>query len=230
MKPKIALLTRINDQRYTVNLDYVNALQKAGADVVLIHPQSIDSLTDELSRCDGLCIPGGDDVNPNLYHEENIHSYPIDSSIEQLDLDSINIMVQQNKPILGICRGLQILNVAFGGTLYQDIPTQFNQTINHSYSPIHQQPLKGHCVNIINHTQLSKILPNQIEVNTYHHQGIKELSKYFTISAKSEDGLIEAIESKNIIAVQWHPERMTSIPVFQSLFNYFVNRTQHSQD
>lgn len=224
MKPKIALLTRINDQKYTVNQEYVNALQNAGADIVLLLPQSKESLEIELSRCDGLCIPGGDDVNPILYSEENTFSKPIDESIEQLDLGSIDIMVKLNKPIFGICRGCQILNVAFGGTLYQDINHQLPTTINHSYSFIHQKPLNGHLIKIVNNTVLSELLDDNIEVNTYHHQSIKDLAKKFKVSAYSEDGVIEAIESENILAVQWHPERMISLEKAQNLFNYFVNK------
>ncbi len=228
MKPKIALLTRINDQRYTVNLEYVKALENAGAEIILLHPQPKVSLELELNRCDGLCIPGGDDVNPTLYGEDNTFSKPIDQSIEQLDLDSILFMSKHNKPIFGICRGLQILNVAFGGTLYQDINQQLPTTINHSYSFINQKPLFGHLIQVTESTQLSKLISNQTEVNTYHHQSIKDLASKFIVSAYSEDGIIEAIESDNIIAVQWHPERMTSIKEFQNLFDYFVNQCKKS--
>lgn len=224
MKPKIALLTRMNDHRYTVNLEYVEALEKAGAEIVLLLPQSKEQLVKELSRCDGLCIPGGDDVNPKLYNEDNTYSKPIDESIEQLDLDSIHIMSNQNKPIFGICRGLQILNVAFGGTLYQDINQQCPNSLNHSYSFINQKPQNGHLIHVIENTQLSKLIRNQTEVNTYHHQSIKNLAPRFIASAYSEDGIIEAFESQNIIAVQWHPERMTSIYEFQNLFDDFVQK------
>lgn len=224
MKPKIALLTRINDHRYTVNLEYVEALEKAGAEIVLLLPQSKEQLEKELIRCDGLCIPGGDDVNPKLYKEDNTFSKPIDQLIEQLDLDSIQFMYKQNKPIFGICRGLQILNVAFGGTLYQDINQQCPNSLNHSYSFINQKPLNGHLIHVIENTQLSNLIQNQTEVNTYHHQSIKDLASHFIASAYSEDGIIEAFESENIIAVQWHPERMTSINEFQNLFDYFVQK------
>lgn len=227
MKPKIALLTRINDQRYTVNLEYVKALQNAGAEIILLLPQSKESLEVELNRCDGLCIPGGDDVNPIRYNEENTFSKPIDETIEQLDLDCIDIMVKLNKPIFGICRGLQILNVAFGGTLYQDINQQLPTTINHSYSFINQKPLNGHLIKLVKDTILSEILNDNCEVNTYHHQSIKDLAKNFKVSAYSDDGIIEAIESENIIAVQWHPERMTSLNDFQNLFNFFVNKCKN---
>lgn len=227
MKPKIALLTRINDQKYTVNLEYVKALKNAGAEIVLLHPQSLESLEKELERCNGLCIPGGDDVDPIRYNEENTFSKPNDESIDQLDLDCIQIMVKQNKPILGICRGLQILNVAFGGTLYQDINLQVKTSTNHNYSFINQKPLNGHIIKVVENTELSKLLQNNIEVNTYHHQSIKDLAVNFKISAYSEDGIIEAIETDNILAVQWHPERMTSLNEFQNIFNYFVEKCKN---
>lgn len=222
MKPKIALLMRINEQKYTVNQDYVNALLNSNAEVILLLPQSKESLEKELSRCDGLIIPGGDDVNPKSYNQENIHSHVIDESIEQLDLDSIEIMHKLNKPIFGICRGLQILNVAFGGTLVQDINKQLHDKSNHNYSHLNNMPLNGHKIHIQDETRLAKILKTDIEVNSYHHQCIDTLAPIFNISAYSEDGLIEAIETENILAVQWHPERMCSINEFQELFNYFV--------
>jgi putative glutamine amidotransferase len=223
MKPKIALLTRINDQRFTVNIEYVNALKNANADVVLLLPQNKESLFIELNRCDGLVIPGGEDVNPKLYSQENLYSYPIDQSIEQLDLDTIEIMDKLDKPIFGICRGLQILNVAFGGTLIQDINQQIPNSQEHSFSHIHQKPLNGHNVNVLHNTKLIDFLKPTIEVNTYHHQCIDKLASKFMVSALSDDGIIEAIESERIIAVQWHPERMCSIDEFQGLFNEFVN-------
>jgi len=223
MKPRIALLTRLNEERYTVNQDYVNALLNAGADISILLPQSKESLYIELFRCDGLLIPGGDDVNPKRYNQENLHSHPIDTSIEQLDLDSIDIMQQMNKPIFGICRGLQILNVAFGGTLIQDINLQKKDSLDHSFSYIYKKPLNAHKIIIAKDSILSNYFEETIEVNSYHHQAIDQLAPNFRISAKSEDGLIEAIESERILAVQWHPERMCSIQAFQNLFNGFVS-------
>jgi len=223
MKPRIALLTRLNDERYTVNQDYVNALLNAGADISLLLPQSKESLYIELYRCDGLVIPGGDDVNPALYNQENQHSHPIDTGIEQLDLDAIDIMQQMNKPIFGICRGLQIINVAFGGTLIQDINLQKKDSLDHSFSFNYKKPLNAHKIIVSKNSILSNYLDETIEVNSYHHQAIDKLAPNFKISAKSEDGLIEAIESERIIAVQWHPERMCSIQAFQNLFDGFVS-------
>lgn len=223
MKLKIAILTRINDQRFTVNIDYINALRNANADIVLLLPQNKESLFNELNRCDGLLIPGGEDVNPKFYSQENLYSFPIDESIEHLDLDAIEIMDKLNKPIFGICRGLQILNVAFGGTLIQDINQQKPNSHDHTYSHINQKPLNGHNVTVLPNTKLINFLKSTIEVNSYHHQCIDKLATIFKISALSDDGVIEAIESEHIIAVQWHPERMCSIIEFQELFNGFVN-------
>jgi putative glutamine amidotransferase len=224
MKPKIALLTRINDQKFTVNIDYVNALKNANAEIVLLLPQSKETLLSELSQCDGLLIPGGDDVNPIHYSQKNLYSFPIDETIEQLDLDAIEIMDKLNKPIFGICRGLQILNVAFGGTLIQDIAQQKPNSQDHTFSHIHQKPLNGHNIKVLSDTILFDLLKPTIEVNSYHHQCIDILAPKFKISALSDEGIIEAIESERIIAVQWHPERMCSIHEFQKLFNWFVDR------
>lgn len=226
MKPKIALLMRLNEQKYTVNQDYVNALINTNAEVILLLPQSKESLEKTLSQCDGLVVPGGDDVNPKRYDHENTFSHVIDETIEQLDVDAIEIMHLLNRPIFGICRGLQIINVVFGGTLIQDINSQLNDKLNHSFSHINNMPLKGHKIHIKDHTRLSKILKPDIEVNTYHHQCIDTLASNFIVSAYSIDGIIEAIENEKILAVQWHPERMCSYNEFQDLFNYFVESCQ----
>lgn len=224
MKPKIALLSRINDERYTLNQAYYDGLTSAGADCIILPPMSYENLHLFLDQCDGLLVPGGNDVNPNTYDEMNDGSFPIEDDIEALDLEAIRYMFEHKKPIFGICRGLQIINVAFGGTLYQDLPTQTDTTLDHNYSLHHKAPLNGHSIKVDFESQLFTHLGASIEVNSYHHQGIKELASNLWASAYAEDGLVEALETDGILAVQWHPERMTSLAPFQALFNDFVSK------
>jgi len=222
MKPTIALLTRYNDQRYTVNPDYVHALQQAGAQVLLIPPQPPEEIFSILSQVDGLCIPGGEDVNPFLYHQPNTDSHCISAEIEHLDLDAFKCAQAHKMPVLGICRGLQIINVAMGGSLIQDIPRFLPHTIDHAYSMHQHAPLKGHQVFINQDSKLFSVLGSEFEVNSYHHQAIDELAAGLRAVAFSYDDVIEAVEAPHILAVQWHPERMTSLKQTQALFKLFV--------
>ncbi len=224
MKPKIALLSRINDERYTVNQAYFDGLTYAGADCIILPPMSIENLHFFLDHCDGLLVPGGNDVNPITYAEMNDGSFPIEDEIETLDIEAILYMAEQKKPIFGICRGLQIINVAFGGSLYQDLPSQTDTTLDHNHSLNHKDPLKGHWIEVDVNSHLYTLLGSKIEVNSYHHQGIKELASNLMASAHAQDGLVEALETDGILAVQWHPERMTAIAPFQALFNDFVSK------
>lgn len=221
LKPTIALLMRaktnqhIHDQ-YFINQDYVTALTQTNAYVQLIYPMPYDELKVVLSRVDGLVIPGGMDVDPHFYHQENIASNCEPVEIDQLDLDAIQIAESYNLPVLGICRGLQIINVAYGGTLKQDIP-------NHSLSN-HIHKCDGHLINIFEDSFLIKLLGRSCTVNSYHHQAIDQLATNFKVVATSDDGLIEAIESTHIWALQWHPERMIELKVYQELFKAFVEQ------
>ncbi len=218
-KPIIAITARKSSDRYIVNQDYVDAFLQAGAVPLLLVPQSKENLLELLRMADGLCIPGGMDVDPTLYQQSNLGSEPIESEIDRLDLDVIDIARKLNIPVFGICRGLQIINVALGGSLIQDLP---KNRIDHLYSFKNQIKDRGHPVYIENGSILFSLFGQSIEVNTYHHQGIDRLAKGLKIVARAPDGLIEGIEAPGCIAVQWHPERM----VQSKLFEYFVSICQ----
>lgn len=215
-KPIVAITARVTQQRYSVNQDYVNALKNAGAVCLLVLPQSKEELSVLLTSVSGICIPGGMDVDPTIYDQSNQGSDPIQPEIDQLDLDVIAIAREKGIPLFGICRGQQIINVALGGTLIQDLPSE---DIDHTLSSKNKIRNRGHNVSINKKSVLYELLSHRIEVNTYHHQAIDRLADGLTVSAVSEDGVIEAIEGKNLFAVQWHPERM----VQHELFKYFVN-------
>lgn len=220
MKPKVALLMRaktsnhIHDQ-YFINQDYVKALKDANASVLLIYPQPYDELEEELKTCDGLVIPGGMDIDPYFYQQENTHSSCEPIEVDQLDLNAIEIAQRLKLPIFGICRGLQVINVALGGSLKQDIP-------NHSVSSDTKR-LNGHKITIEKGNILYDLMGQETEVNSYHHQAIDKLASTLEILAQSEDETIEAIKGNQILAVQWHPERMTSLESTKALFKYFID-------
>ncbi len=193
--------------------DYVESVIKAGG-VPIILPILSDeeSIRRQVELLDGIVLSGGIDINPLLYNEEPSpklgYIYP---AKDEFDLMLVKIAYELNKPILAICRGHQILNVAFGGTLYQDL-----SDMNGCYIKHHQQTKDGaasHTLEILEGSILYSILGDTAIINSFHHQAIKDLAPGFKVTAYSKDKVIEAIESceKNfVVGVQFHPEIMTA--------------------
>ena len=154
-------------------------------------------------------------TQPYFYQQENTHSSCEPIEVDQLDLNAIEIAQRLKLPIFGICRGLQVINVALGGSLKQDIP-------NHSVSSDTKR-LNGHKITIEKGNILYDLMGQETEVNSYHHQAIDKLASTLEIIAQSEDETIEAIKGNQILAVQWHPERMTSLESTKALFKYFID-------
>lgn len=167
-----------------------------GCNLVGLKPIVSDSLSD-LSLFDGVILVGRGDVDPTLYRQENIASDNIEEEFDRKCIKCLDYFVKNNKPVLGICKGLQYINVYFGGTLKQDIN-------NHNFPTV----MHAHKVVCKNNSSLINYYGNTFMVNSMHHQCIDKLGKGLNISALSEDNTIEAIEKKNLIAVQWHPERL----------------------
>ena len=182
-----------------------------------LYPLGIDSALNLLETCDGLLLSGGEDVFPGVYGKlkDTPRCGAIDRYRDSLEFALIVAALEDNKPIIGICRGEQILNVSFGGTLHIDIPVDFDTAVTHR-----QKDWKNcfHPVNLQAGSQLF-ILSNVKtgDVTSNHHQGIEILGKGLRISALSDDGLPEAIEwdepdgKSFLMAVQWHPERMDTL-------------------
>lgn len=197
-------------ERAYVNNDYVQTVAMAGG-IPFILPliSDYESIKRQIESMDALIISGGYDVNPLIYGEEPIQQQGfLCPERDEYDIKVIKIALELKKPILGICRGLQILNAALGGTLYQD-----TSIIEESYIKHHQDSrpdVSSHTVNVIKGTKLYEILGESTFTNSFHHQAIKELAPGFKISAKAKDGVIEAIEKEDgfTIGVQWHPEMM----------------------
>ena len=161
--------------------------------------------------CDGLIVTGSCiDIPPHYYNEKPISGKNYDIDEFELDKKAIELFSDANKPILGICGGLQSINVYFGGSLNQNIE---NHDLKH----------KLHKIYIKDGTFLDSVYKGDINVNSYHHQSIKRVADQFIVSAKSLDGTIEAIEKGNIIAVQWHPEEMNDILLFKEFIKNFFD-------
>jgi len=211
----------------TVNQDYLNAIMRAGAVPVLLPMTEDDKAqTALLARLDGLLLSGGADVAPALYGEETLpccgEILPIRDSFE---IGIFQKALKASLPVLGICRGIQIINVALGGTLYQDIETQLKGAIKH---PCYDTPRdKVHEVTVTEDSLLYRASGlTRFGVNSRHHQGIKQLGKGLVATAYSADGLIEAVDypqARYVTAVQWHPESLSDrYPEAQTIFDAFV--------
>lgn len=217
-KPVIGILSRIysksTDSSYTymgLPSDYIESVISAGGVPFILPVTTNTGLIEKLiDNIDGLLIPGGVDLNPLLYDEEPIIKQgEISDEIDKLDMAAVKIADGKGKPILGICRGIQIINAAFGGTLYQDLSEAQGYYIKHQQQA--KRNLATHTVNIKKDTVLYEIFGSKAATNSFHHQAVKDTASGFTASAISCDGIIEAIEKTKpnfILGVQWHPEGM----------------------
>lgn len=220
MKPLIGVLSNLSIiesgssiglERIYVAKSYVKAIEMSGAVPIIIPVNTNkENIRRQIEAVDGVIISGGSDVNPTLYNEEPAKELGfIHPEIDEFDIEAIKVALELKKPILGICRGLQVLNVALGGNLYQDLSYRDCSFIKHVQDT---KPYLGtHYIEIKEGSILSDVLGRKILVNTYHHQSIKELGEGLEIIAYSNDGIAEAIQKSGdtfVLGVQWHPEMM----------------------
>lgn len=201
--------------RTYLNQSYIEAVKKGGGIPVIFPPteEYIESALEQfLAMTDGLLLPGGDDVAPYFYGEESHQNIGYFLSwMDKVHIEAARIADRLGKPILGICRGMQVMNIAFGGTLYQDLPSQKEGVIQHSQKAPRSEGT--HVVAVMPDSFLEKCFQEgSILVNSHHHQAVKDLADQFKITAKASDGVVEAIESTMgswMLGVQWHPEALT---------------------
>ena len=188
---------------------YLEGLRQAGCLPVILpltkEPKEIDQI---LSLVDGILLTGGQDVSPALYGEAPTFAGEICEMRDAMEEQLLKKAMVLDKPMLGICRGIQFLNVALGGSLYQDIPRQHPSSVEHHQSLPYDQP--SHEVALVQGSPLQSLLGQEkLLVNSYHHQAIKGLADGLEVMARSEDGLVEAVrkpDQRFLWAVQWHPE------------------------
>ncbi|MCO6453364.1 MAG: gamma-glutamyl-gamma-aminobutyrate hydrolase family protein [Caldilineales bacterium] len=195
---------------------YVKALTASGAVPWLIPllDDDEDTLRQMYEQLDGLFLAGGVDMNPETYGEEvSDFCGRIDVARDRVEITLTRWALDEHKPVLGVCRGIQVMNVAAGGTLYQDVMAQRPKTIRHDYFPYTGEFARDeitHDVGVEAGSRLGKIVDApRLSVNSMHHQGIKELAGAFRPAAYAADGLIEGMEAPNghfAVGVQWHPE------------------------
>jgi putative glutamine amidotransferase len=214
--------------------DYRQAILHVGGEPRVLDPSM--PIEQALAGIDGLMLTGGDDVAPSRYGEE-AHPTVVEAEAgrDEFEIGLINSARARQLPILAICRGVQMLNVACGGTLIQDIPSQLTGALAHSLPvPPNLAYSLAHEVWVEKDSLLSKLMRERLaddtcEVNSRHHQAVKDVARGFRVSATAPDGVIEAIEDPAAafcLGVQWHPENFFRTGEFRSLFEGFVEAAQ----
>jgi putative glutamine amidotransferase len=224
-----SLLTEASPARVGLNEPYVRALVRAGAAPVLL-PQLTDRsrLRRLYDLLDGLLLPGGGDVDPARYGEARHEKCgPVSQELDEVELALTHWAADDGKPVLAICRGVQVLNVALGGTLYQDIVAQIPAAAEHAQHRLGPRDFLAHTVDIAPGSRLASILgATSLPVNSLHHQAVKDVAPGLAVVARTPDSLIEALEADNhpfALGVQWHPEELVDRDArSQKLFDALV--------
>ena len=212
-----------------LGLKYLKALEGAGAIPVVVPPLSVDLVEPLLDRFDGLCLSGGPDLDPIAYGERrHARTGPVESALDEFEYALARAADARGMPILAICRGMQVLNVARGGSLHQHLPDVTGGAINH------RQTESGgrltHWVSLDAGTRAAHMLGRRrIKVNSFHHQGVARLGDGLTVVARASDGTIESIEAVDrdfVLGVQWHAECLVGRAEQAALFAAFVDSAQ----
>jgi putative glutamine amidotransferase len=228
MKPIIGIGSDVQTpegkrERAFTYLTYTEAVRRAGGIPVLVPPQP-ENASDLIEELDGLLLAGGFDCDPKLYGEEPHPTVePMDVRRQANDLALAAAARERGVPTLGICLGLQVMNIASGGTLIQDIDSQHDTEIRHASIP---EDRARHDVIIEQGTQLASVLPScELNVNSSHHQAIRDVGKGLRVTAHAPDGIIEGLEDPQhpfYLGVQWHPEDLKGENSAPALFGAFI--------
>jgi putative glutamine amidotransferase len=217
---------------WMMNQRYVHAVAEAGGAPLMIPllDKDLDTLRAIYESLDGILIPGGVDMDPHTFGEERGPRLGnIDPARDAVELALTRWSIEDEKPLLGLCRGSQVINVALGGTLYQDLEAELPHAIKHDYFPTagYARDYLAHTVEVTQRSRLEGILDRaDVRVNSMHHQGVKRLGDGLAVSAVAPDGLIEAVEFSAghfMVGVQWHPESLVETDEgMRRLFRAFI--------
>lgn len=223
MRVVIAMPRMSTDPEPTVaQSKYIESLARAGAGMRWVELSDPEQAVQDALTCDGLLLPGGGDMDPKFYGQERIPACGEPNLLrDAAEPLLLRAFLAADKPVLGICRGIQVMNAVLGGDLYQDIKP-------FEHLPHNGHWAKVHTVTVRRGTLLSRILGlDTVLVNSQHHQAVDRVAPGFTLAALSEDGIVEAIEKPDAgfcLGVQWHPEWLSDAdPAMQGLFDAFVN-------
>lgn len=223
MRVVIAIPRMSTDPEPTVaQSKYIESLARAGARMRWVELSDPEQAVQDALTCDGLLLPGGGDMDPKFYGQARIPACGEPNLLrDAAEPLLLRAFLAADKPVLGICRGIQVMNAVLGGDLYQDIKP-------FEHLPHNDHWAKVHTVTVRRGTLLSRILgQDTVLVNSQHHQAVDRVAPGFTLAALSEDGIVEAIEKPDArfcLGVQWHPEWLSDAdPAMQGLFDAFVN-------
>lgn len=228
--PVIGITTYPRDDRGRYNLpaEYVSAVQRAGA-VPLLIPPVPEHASRYLDLVDGVILAGGGDIAPERYRG-NVHelNYGVDAQRDELEISVAREVVRRKQPTLAICRGMQVLNVALGGTLIEHLPAEVGETVAHRKPPRDPVP---HAVKLKEGSRLASITGvTELQPMSWHHQAIRAIAPGLEVAGTAPDGTIEAVEMLGapwLIAVQWHPELTAhQDPTQQKLFDALIAATK----
>lgn len=231
MKPVVGITLSMepDEKFYSVHSDNPKAIMRSGGVPILLPYYGANKDIEQIAQTiDGLVTTGGDDIDPTFFGEEPHRKLgPVVAARDQFEIAITKQMLKLNKPILGICRGAQILNIAAGGDMYQDIYDQIdNELLQHAQTA--PRGHGSHYVNVLESSLLHKITnSNKIRVNSRHHQANRKVPDHFQICGTASDGVVEAIESKDhkfALGLQWHPESMLSVDddISMRIFSEFL--------
>ena len=228
MRPVVLMSCGITEDGSTFQgrINYVQALAAAGASVLVVPVQSAAAVRDLAALAQGILLPGGGDIDPLLFGEEALLANGrVEPLVDAVDLELARLALQQGKPVLAICRGCQVLNVAAGGTLIQDLPSAHVTGQQHSQKAPRWHA--SHRITIEAGSLLSHILETDaLLVNSFHHQAVRLPGSGLAVTAHAADGVVEAVEMPGhsfALGVQWHPECMVDQhPLQRQIFNAFV--------
>jgi putative glutamine amidotransferase len=230
MKPIIGI-TFLSNSVTGTSKNYIRAIEEFGGMPRILYPGVPDS---EFADIDGLLLTGGGDIHPDNFDQAWHPSLKyVNEARDELELPLCREKIQADIPVFGICRGIQVMSVAMGGSLYQDVPSQIKDPLTHPAKG-HEQDSQ-HEIEIEHGSRLSEIVGKSVdEVNSAHHQAVDEIGEGFDITARSEDDVIEAMENpskKFVLGVQYHPERMIQTAAFREhrrkLFEAFIGAASH---
>ena len=212
--------------------DYVESVKRAGGHPVLL--RNSDDAGAVVESLDGLLLTGGLDVDPALYGEPTHATTHTAPDRDRFEVPLSKAAVAHDLPVLAICRGVQVLNVALGGTLYQDLPSEFPNALPHYFrAPAFPRDHPGHTIQVEEESLLARCLGTPlVEVNSRHHQAPRQIAPGLKIVARAPDGVIEALELDDhpfALGVQWHPENLQAQAPMRGLFEQFVEAARRAQ-
>lgn len=240
MKPLIGITADVLRPKFTwsaplvgQNTRYVNAVFEAGGIPVMLPPSGDrDTVRQLFGRLDGILFSGGGDIDPAQYGADPTDlAHDIQPSRDAAEIELMRLAIANDTPVLAICRGHQILNVALGGTLYQDLPTQHPRGANHDISTQREDGMYiAHHLTVTPDSKLAAIIGSHIDVNSHHHQAIDKVAPGLNVTSRAEDDIVESVElasARFTIGVQFHPESFAeNSGQWRRLFTTFVSASR----